>query len=289
MTSYLLIIPGMILFCVFYVYPFYQSYRLSFFKWSGYTPMSTAKFIGLDNYRRAFDDTVFWEAVVRVFKVSAGIIVLEVPIALLLALFVSRLVRGGIYRLIFFIPTILSPIIVGLIWKWMYEPKFGIVNQVLEAVGLSNLKHAWLAESGTAMGAISVTFVWETFGTYFLLFLVGLIGMDRQLYEAASIEGANGRQTFRYVTLPLLVPTIILVSILLVLGSMQIFGQVVIMTNGGPGYSTEVPAMRILKEAFDNVSMGYSTTLSVIFGFLLVMASFAQLFISRRYGAKLYD
>ncbi|MCU6711333.1 sugar ABC transporter permease [Paenibacillus sp. J5C_2022] len=289
LTSYLFVIPGLILFAMFYVYPFYQSYRLSFFKWSGYTPMAKASFAGLDNYRRALEDTVFWDSVLRVLKTSTGIILLEVPIALLLALLVSRLARGGLYRTIFFIPTILSPIIVGLIWKWMYEPKFGIINQLLETIGLSSWTHAWLAESETAMGAVAATFIWETFGTYFLLFLVGLTGIDRQLYEAASMEGASGMQSFRYVTLPLLIPTMILVSILLVLGSMQIFGQVVIMTNGGPGYATEVPAMRILKEAFDNVNMSYSTTLSVLFGFMLVVVSFIQLFISRRYGAKLYD
>ncbi|MGI2294074.1 carbohydrate ABC transporter permease [Paenibacillus sp. GXUN7292] len=288
-TSYLFVIPGLSLFAVFYLLPFYQSYRLSFYEWTGYTPMSQAKFAGLSNFKKAFEDDIFWESVIRVFKISVGIIGIEIPLALLLAVLVNHVIRGGAYRIIYFIPTILSPIAVGMIWKWMYEPKFGIINQALDALGLSSLKHAWLAESGTAMGAVGVTFIWETFGTYFLLFLVGLTGIDKQLYEAASIEGASSFQTFKSVTLPLMIPTIILVMILLVLGSMQIFGQVVIMTNGGPGYATEVPSMRIYKEAFENSKMGYSTTLSVLFGFILIVFSVIQLTISRRYGAKLYE
>jgi multiple sugar transport system permease protein/raffinose/stachyose/melibiose transport system permease protein len=160
------------------------------------------------------------------------------------------------------------------------------VNRTLAAIGQAALKHNWLSDPSTALPTVGAVYVWYHWGFGFLLFLAGLQRIPRELYEAAAIDGAGAWQRFRHVTWPQLTPITTIVSILTLLGALQIFGTVQILTDGGPGYHTEVPTLRIYKEAFVFFRFGPAAAMSVLFGSLLVALALVQLWLSRRFGAE---
>ena len=180
----------------------------------------------------------------------------------------------------------LSGVVVALIFKWMYEPYGGPLNAALQGLGLGQYAHAWLGDSSTAIWAVSVASIWQGVGYPFLLFLAGLQGVPVELYEAARIDGANAWHQFRHVTVPFLIPVGAIVSILTILGAMQLFNIVMAMTGGGPGYATEVPVLHIYREAFQATHFGYATALSMLFGAILFIVSIVQLQFSRRFGVR---
>src|SRR5207244_3789932 len=188
------------------------------------------------------------------------------------------------YRIAYYLPGVFSVVVVGMIFAWIFQPTVGILNRTLVAAGLEGLKHNWLAEPATALPTVSAVYIYEHWGFAFLLFLAGLQGVPRELYEAASIDGAGAWQRFRYVTWPQLTPITTIVSILTLLEALQIFGTVQVMTNGGPAYYTEVPTLRIYKEAFGFQRFGNAAAMSVIFGAILMCLSLGQIYLSRRFS-----
>ena len=186
------------------------------------------------------------------------------------------------YRVIFFMPPMLSLIVVGYIWLWIYDGNYGILNHILRIIGLGEYARAWLSESRSALLSVAVSHCWRGFGFAFILFLAGLQTIPEQLYEAAKVDGAGRWNQFRYITLPLLVPVATIVSILTILGTMQIFDLIMAMTQGGPGFHTEVPITRIYKEAFSYYHFGYGTAMAVVFGGLLLILSMIQMETSKR-------
>src|SRR5207302_11390601 len=188
----------------------------------------------------------------------------------------------SIYRIVFYIPTILSGVVVAVIWKWILQPSGGPLNEVLNRVGLGSLQHAWLASSTTAIWSVAVASMWTGLGYPFLFYLAGLQNVPAEQVEAARIDGAGGWHVFRDITLPSIRHVITLVNILTILGGMQIFNVVLTMTNGGPSYATEVPVLHIYREAFTFLHFGYATALSVLFGLLLLIVSIAQFVLTQR-------
>ena len=284
LTAYLFILPTLVLFVVFSVYPFARTVELSFTDWDGLS--STFDGVGLANYANALQDSVWWGSMVNGLFLAAVALVLMQGLGLLLAVGVDRKLKGQtLYRTLFYLPPILSGIVVATIWKWLLEPNNGVINAALENVGLESLAHPWLGDPKTALWAISIVSVWQGVGYPFLLFLAGLQGIPGEIYEAARMDGATGSQIFRRITLPLLRPVIGIVSVLTFLGAMQTFNLVVAMTGGGPGYATEVPILHIYRSAFGpSPDFGYASALSIIFGVLLFGVSMLALYLSRRTG-----
>jgi ABC-type sugar transport system permease subunit len=284
LTAYLFILPTLVLFVVFSVYPFARTVELSFTSWDGLS--STFDNVGLDNYVAALHDSVWWGSMRNGVFLSVIALVFMQGLGLLLAVGVDRKMKGQtIYRTLFYLPPILSGIVVATIWKWLLEPNNGVINATLDSLGLGVLAHPWLGDPKTALWAISIVSVWQGVGYPFLLFLAGLQGISGEIYEAARMDGATGRQIFRRITMPLLRPVIGIVSVLTFLGAMQTFNLVVAMTKGGPGYATEVPILHIYRSAFGpSPDFGYASALSIIFGVLLFGVSMISLYVSRRSG-----
>jgi ABC-type sugar transport system permease subunit len=180
------------------------------------------------------------------------------------------------------LPPILSGIVVGLIWNWIYQGDFGLLNVLLDKWGFSNLKHAWLAEPDTALTSLAVVHMWKGFGWGFIILLAGLQGIPRDLYEAARVDGASELRIFWKITVPLMIPVFILVSVLTILGTMQVYDLVITTTRGGPGSHTEVPMKRILDEITPGSRLGYACALGMVFGAILLILSMIQIQLSKR-------
>lgn len=280
-VAYLFLLPALVLIALFTVVPFVQGILLSLQNWDGVS--ASAPFVGLTNYRRVLHDTFFWASMKNALIFGAVGFFIGNFVSLGMALAVNRLRRGAaFFRTVFYLPGIFSVVVVGLIFSWLLQPRVGIVNRLLDSVGLESLQHNWLGDPASALPAVAVVFVWFHWGFGFLLFLAGLQDVPQELYEAAAIDGAGAWAKFRYVTWPGLAPVTTIVSILTLLAGLQIFGTVQVLTNGGPGYHTEVPTLRIYREAFEFQRYGSAASMSVIFGIGLVALSLLQLWIARR-------
>jgi len=204
-----------------------------------------------------------------------------------LAWIVDRDIKGGqIYRSIFFLPPILSGIVIGLMWNWIFQGDYGLLNAILDKLGLGVYKRAWLADPKTALTALSVIHMWRGFGWGFIILLAGLQGIPRELYEAARVDGAGEARIFWKITVPLMVPVFILVSVLTILGTMQIYDLVIVTTRGGPGAHTEFPMKRILDEITPGSRLGYASALGLVFGAVLLLLSLVQIQLSKRVKAE---
>lgn len=284
LSNYLFVIPAILMFLTFNLYPYYKVLQLSFFKWNGISNFSAAPFVGLANFKDIlFDNPTWWVSMKNAGTVTLLALTLQNGLALVLAWFVDRDMKGGqIYRSIFFLPPILSGIVVGLIWNWIYQGDYGLLNAFLDRIGLGHWKNAWLADPDTALYSLSVVHMWKGFGWGFIILLAGLQGIPRELYEAARVDGAGEWRIFWKITMPLMIPVFILVSVLTVLGTMQIYDLVITTTGGGPGNHTEVPMKRILNEITPGSRLGYACAMGLVFGAFLVILSMIQIQLSKR-------
>jgi ABC-type sugar transport system permease subunit len=281
-APYLFLLPALLLFATFSIYPFYLLTYTSFFDWDGIS--ATKLFVGLSNYWNVLaHDPVFWTSFSQAGYVTLLALTFQNALALLLAIAVNRqLLGGGVYRTLFFLPPILSEIVVGLIWFWIYDGNFGIFNELLTHLGLGAWTRPWLADPKTALTAVSIIHMWKGFGWGFVIFLAGLQTLAEELYEAARVDGANAWCRVRHITLPLLIPVCILVSVLTILGTMQIFALIVATTGGGPGYHTEVPITRIFHSMLGSSRFGYACAQGIVFGLILLVVSLVQMRFQRR-------
>jgi raffinose/stachyose/melibiose transport system permease protein len=281
LSNYLFVLPAIFMFCVFSLYPFYEILRLSVFQWDGVSPVMN--FVGLSHFKDIiFSNKIWWSSVWHAAFITILALIVQNALALALAVACDRDIKGGkFYRVVFYLPPILSGIVVGLIWNWIFEGNFGLLNHWLTAMGLGHATRAWLAEPQTALTCVAVIHMWKGFGWGFIIMLAGLQGIPRELYEAAKVDGATPWQMFWNVTVPLMIPVFILVSILTILGTMQIYDIIVATTGGGPGYHTEVPITRILTNMTGYGRFGYACAMGLVFGVLLLVVSLGQLRLSR--------
>jgi len=281
-SNLLFILPALAMFCVFSVYPFVKTFQLSAFQWDGVS--RHMQFVGLSNYKDIlFNNPTFWHSMGAAGYIALLALIIQNALALLLAVLVDRGVKAqNFFRTTFFLPPVLSFIVVALIWKWIYNPSYGILNFGLTGLGITQFHDfGWLSEAKTALTSVAVVHMWKGFGWGFIILLAGLQGIPRELYESASIDGASAWQQFRHVTVPLMIPTFVIVSILTILGSMQIFDLIYGMTRGGPAGLTHVPITRIY-EYMNNGEFGYATAMAVVFGLVLLIVSLVQINVSRR-------
>ncbi len=263
----LMLAPNLILVAVFLFVPAVAGLSLSFTHWDLLTP---AEFAGLDNYRVLLDDKNFWTALRNTAVYTFVSVPILVASGLILALLLhSKLPGTMLFRALFFIPVIMSGVVVSLAWRWLLHPDYGVVNYGLESVGIRGPN--WFADPSWAMPAIIVVSVWQGFGFNMVIFLAALGEVPQSLYEAARIDGANRWQEFRNVTLPMISAITYFVIILSVIGSFQVFDLVFVLTGGGPGRSTSVMVQYIYESAFRDFQMGYASALSVVL-FLIILA-----------------
>jgi raffinose/stachyose/melibiose transport system permease protein len=260
--------------------PIVQAMYTSLFRWNGLGPLTN--FTGLANYTRALSDRVFIGALGHNLQLVVLSLIIQLPLSLGLALLVRGIVRGrAVFRTIFFLPFVLSEVITGLIWNFIFRPEAGLVNTVLQAVAPGIGQTALLANPNTVLYALFVVITWKFFGYHMILYIAGLQNIPYELEEAAQIDGCDRLQTLRYITIPLLGSTIRLTIYLSVLGSLQYFTLVWVMTTGGPVNASDTMATYLYKFGFQRFQLGYGSAIAVImflicFGFSLVYQRFAM-------------
>lgn len=280
--GYLFMSPWLIGFLGLFVGPGLYSLFLSFTK---YDVMSAPEFVGIKNYVDMFTkDDLFWSSLGRTAYYAVVSVPLSVLGSMIVAILLNTKLRGiTIFRTLFFMPSLVPLVATIILFKWLLNSDFGLVNQGLRGVGVQN-PPGWFADSGWAIPSLILIRLWGSIGgTQMIIFLAGLQGIPTELYDAAAIDGANSWQSTRHVTLPLLTPTIFFNTILGIIGAMQTFAAAFIATEGGPGFATWFFALHIWKQAFDYFNMGYAAALAWFFAILIVVITVIQLRISRRW------
>jgi raffinose/stachyose/melibiose transport system permease protein len=241
-------------------------------------------FIGLDNFTRMFADEIFIGDLKRGLLLIVLSITVQLPLALAIAMLLNQKMRGrAFYRLLFFAPYVLSEVITGVLFTMILSPEAGLANQILGAVGLDALQSSWLAEPSTVMLSLFTVMTWKYFGFHMILYLAGRQSIPKELGEAAAIDGATSWNQFRYVTLPLLGPTIRISVFLSIIGAIQLFDLVWVLTAGGPIHSSETMAVTMFQFGFKRTQIGYASAISVVmFIISLIFALGYQRFVMRR-------
>jgi ABC-type sugar transport system permease subunit len=251
---------------VFVLFPVFFSLFLTFHKWNIIAPMH---FIGLDNYSRLVHDRLFWKAIFNTLK----FLLLHIPLQLVLSLFLAYLLNqkmraAAFFRASFFMPVIVSGVVVTILWQQLLGFDAGLINRMITALGMN--KVGWLVNPDVAIYSIAVMATWKNVGLYVILFLVGLQTVPPQYYEAAKMEGASRWQQFYHITVPMINPTIFMVVILSTIGGFNLFIEPYIMTGGGPLNTTLSAVLYIYKQAFQYYNMGYSATLGFFYAIMIM-------------------
>ncbi|WP_082156464.1 carbohydrate ABC transporter permease, partial [Cellulomonas sp. A375-1] len=267
---------------MFVVVPIARAVQISFFKWKGYGDFE--KFVGLENYRRVLDNPEFIEAFQHNMIIVVASIAIQLPLGLAIALLLNRKMRGqGILRTIIFVPYVLSEVIAGVIWYQMFVPNEGIIDTVLSSIGLSGPKQGFTGSLEWALPAVIAVLTWKYLGMAIILFLAGLQGVPEELYEAAQLDGASWWQIQRRVTIPMLGPTLRTWAFLSMIGSLQLFDMVWVLTGGGPANATSTMATFLIQQGTQRSNYGIASAASVIlFIVALVLALLYQRFIMNR-------
>ena len=266
----LFLFPALFIYIIVVVFPTVYSLFLSFCDWNG---LGAKKFVGLKNYIQLFtSDSVFYTALRNNIIWIILTICLTVLLALLLALVLNRSFRGRIvYRAIFYFPYMLSWIIVGIIWKWMYHPNFGLINQVLGMVGLDSLKGAYLSNTKMALYCVFIAALWQGLGQPMLYFLAGLQTLPNDILEAAKIDGAGKFNLFFRVIVPMLKETFVIVLATQIIASMKVYDIVYVMTDGGPANSTQTLATYMYNQTFTYSNLGVGSAIATVMVLIMMV------------------
>ncbi len=268
------LLPSLAGLLIFMVGPILASLGLSFSSWDPLLP-SKFNFVGLDNFINIFTDEQFWAALTHTFAYLVGYIPLVLATGLGAALLLNRRLKGqALFRAAFFTPVISAWVAVALLWTWIFNPQYGLINFILGLVGIQG--PTWLFDPNWAMPAIILTSVWKDTGYLMAMFLNGLQNIPDEYYEAANIDGASPWARFRYITVPMLSPTTFFALIISLISSFQVFDQVWIMTAGGPAGATTTLVQQIVNNAFHYGNMGYAAGLSWVLFVLVFIATVIQ-------------
>ncbi|SDS61380.1 raffinose/stachyose/melibiose transport system permease protein [Paenibacillaceae bacterium GAS479] len=258
------VLPCLLLYIMMVFVPIVVSGYNSLMLWDGISPNKT--FIGLENYRNIlFNDPYFWPAVRRTLM-YAVFSMLEIPITLLFAILINRYVRrGNTLVSIYFMPVILSVVIIGQLWKTIYNPldMGGMINGILNSIGMEEHMTAWLSSPKFAMYSLYIVSLWQYFGYHLLIQYTGVQNIPTDIYEAAKIDGADGFKADRYITLPLIVPVFKISIVLAFIGSLQAFDLIMVMTGGGPAHATDVISTLMYNYTFSEFKYGYGSALAM--------------------------
>lgn len=272
--AWLYVLPGFLVYAVFVLLPVAQTVRYSFFHWDGF---SDATFAGLANYAELANDDLFRVAIRNNLTLIVFYTLFPIALALLLtALLTRRRVFGlNVFRAGLFVPQVMSMVVVGVVWKWIYNPANGALNQLLRAVGLDGLARPWLGDFTTALPAVGAVGTWVSFGFALVLFIAGVQRIDEELYDAARLDGANEFQQFMAVTLPGLRNEVTIALVTLLITALRTFDLVFVTTRGGPANRTLVVALEIYRNAFQINRVGYAAALAVVLTVVILIVSYA--------------
>lgn len=282
LTVTLFLLPTFAFLAVFVLWPILSSLQLSFYRWNGIDPAWT--FIGLENWGRLVNDAVFWRALGNNLSVVVLSIVIQLPVAVLLAVMLERhrTFVGKVLKTIYFFPMLMSSVAVGILFKYIYDPNFGLINETLRRAGLDAFAQSWLGDPRFALPAVVLVICWQFIPFYMILFYAALSNVPGELKDAARIDGADEGRYYRHIAVPLIMGTVRTAVILSLIGSLKYFDLVWVMTEGGPNNASELMATYMYKKAFPSFEVGYGSTVAfAMFAFVLLVSVVAQT-LSRR-------
>jgi multiple sugar transport system permease protein len=280
LAALLFLSPTLVVFGAFILFPVLFSFYLSFQQWNMFSGEST--FVGLDNYSRLFRSEEFWQVLKNTAIYTIGTIPLNMAFSLLIAYILNKKIAGKKFlRTAFFAPVIISPVAAALIWRWLYDPNFGLINYAIAIFGIGAVN--WLNDPSAAMLALIIMGVWKTFGINMVLFSAGLQGIPDSYYEAAEIDGAGKFAKFWHITIPMLAPTTFFIMIMSMISSFQVFDIVYVLTSGGPLGSTKVLVFYVYEQAFKFFEMGYASAAAyVLFAILFILTMLQVKYMQKR-------
>lgn len=278
LTGWGFVLPFLLFYALFLVWPVFFGLRMSFFNWS-LSGKGMSDFLGLANYQEMFADANFWSSL----GVTLLFTLISTPILVVLALALALLVNRAIpaqwlFRTIFFAPFVLPVSVVALLWNWLYQPGFGLINGVLTAIGFKEIN--WLSDPNVAMWSVVILTVWWTVGFNFILYLAGMQQIPQELNESATIDGASTWDRIRYVTIPLLSKTTTMIVILQVIASLQLFQQAFLLfaQSGGPNFAVRTLVQYIYEAGFTSFRVGFASAVSYVFFLVILIVSIIQFF-----------
>jgi multiple sugar transport system permease protein len=270
--------PALAAIALFFFVPVVAAFVLSFTDFDIYAlgNIGVARFVGFRNYLQLFQDPLFWQALrnTMYFLVVGGPLSIAVSLGTALLLNAKLVKLKALFRFLYFAPVVTTLVAVAVVWRFIYHPRFGMLNWLLSVFGVDAID--WLGDPHWAMPAIIVLAVWKGFGYNMIIFIAGLQNIPTSLYEAASIDGAGGWQRFRYVTLPMLAPTTLFITVITMIGYFQLFAEPYVMTQGGPLNSTLSIVLLMYQQGFRWWNMGYSAAVAFVLFLLILLVSLAQ-------------
>ncbi len=275
-STFLYLLPAITLILIFIYLPIVLNIAYSLFRWSAF---SNKVYVGLQNYKRLFKDPIFYTALRNNALYAVISVIFQVGLGLILAAILEeKFIRRyqGFFRTVYFIPSVISLTVVGLLWQMIYNPNIGILNAALKAIGLERFVYDWLGNGKTAIYAVIAVSQWQYTGYIMLLFLVAIQEISPELYEAAMIDGANRIQVFLNVTVPQVKEMIMVCVAITIIGAFKVFDEVYVMTAGGPGRASEVLATYMYRSAFRNDEMGYAAAIAFVIFAITFTLSFLQ-------------
>lgn len=264
------LVPALLIYVVFAIYPIILSFYYSVMNWDGFTDM---QFVGLKNFVKIFHDPIFWNSTENNIFVVLASVFGQIPIALFIALLLNSKIKGAkIFRTIGFMPVVISTVIISITWNLIYNSQDGLLNTFLHGIGLGSLAQNWLGDPKWAMASVCITVIWQFVGLYLIIFLAALQNVPADIVEAARIDGASEWMITWKITLPMIWDAILVAVILCISGSLRTFDLIYVMTNGGPSHATDVMALYMFNKTFDGLQYGYGSAVSVvIFFFSLIL------------------
>ncbi len=273
-SAWIFVLPAIFGIFIFIIIPIFCSFGLSFSKWN---LLGNIEFVGLSNYKTLFNDPLFSKILLNTVVFSVSVSILGVIIPLILASIINSKIRGSeFFKSVYFLPFITPMVVVGIVWAWIFDPNIGFLSQIL------NLHINWLYDSAYAMPALIIVSVWKLIGYNMIIFLSGLSSVSNSLFESAKIDGANSVQTLRFITIPMLSPTIFFVVIITAISSFQVFDLIYLMTEGGPFDSTNVLVYAIYKNAFEYFNIGKASAIAYVLFFIILILTLFQWHIRKK-------
>jgi raffinose/stachyose/melibiose transport system permease protein len=281
-ASVLMLLPAVFLLVVISIYPFCWLFRYIFYDYNGFT----AYYIGFKNFTRMFQDVIFWRSVLHTFEYAVMKLVIIIPLSLLLAVLLNQKIKGsGIFRGIYFMPTVISSAVYSLIFGFIFAVYNGVLNAYLQKIGMIHTPIDWLGSASIVMISIIIVAVWGGFGNYMILFMSGLSSIPEEIYESCKMDGANGVQSFFYITLPMLSPVLKVILMLAITTALKDYESILVLTNGGPNSRSEVMFTYIYKLIFGSQTtpqIGYATVLSIMAALIIGVITAVYMYLARK-------
>ena len=282
LTGILFLLPITLIMLMLFVIPVFQTFWLSFRDWNGISAQS--KFIGFDNFVSLVKSNSIRQTIISTLQLfTLGTVLINgLALGISVALDQKGLVNKNIYKVVYFLPTVLSPVVIALIWRAMYFTDWGVIDTVLRYVGLSSLSRVWLGEPGLVMTCLTIAYVWYQIGTTMVIYLAGLQNIPVELYESSMIDGAGRFQQFIRITIPMLAPAITINVLFVIVNALKTFDFPFALTEGGPEYFSRVVTLQIYFYAFRGIKYGLGTALSVVYTLFILVLSVSLVKVLRK-------